>query len=55
LFAEEHHTILPERSFDLFVYVFGPSAVQVYAADHAANGRRQGVDLDVTEAHFLSP
>jgi hypothetical protein len=51
LLAEEHHAVLPQRLFDFFVDVFRAGVVQVHAADHAADGGGQRVDLDVTKAH----
>ena len=51
LLAEKHHAVLPQRLFDFFVNVFRAGVIQVNAADHAADGGRHGVDLDVTEFH----
>ena len=51
LLAEEHHTVLPQRLLDLFVNVFRSGVVQVNAADHAADGGRHGINLNVTEFH----
>ena len=53
LLAEKHHAVQPKRLLDLFVNVFGAGGVQVNAADHAADGGRHRVHLDVTEFHCL--
>ena len=52
LLAEKHHAVQPKRLLDLFVNVFGAGGVQVNAADHAADGGRHRVHLDVAKFHF---